>query len=447
MLAGQDAFRLGGAHMQFNYKTIITSLVLTLVSTTATLADANDAGLLALKTARMSENTVALKHLLSQPHANSAEAELSSAFLTSRSANVSRAGESLQRWIDANPTAPANDRAFAFQQLGDRYMAMTQYRQAAKAFRKAQSFEVFADDPDLNDQAILAEIAANVPPIARDGLEGASVPLESDLARLRRAPINISGVTSPMIIDTGAEISVVAQSVAEKSQMDFLDGEVTVGTTTDNVSGRLAVSNDVNIGGMVFRNVLFLVLPDDQLTFADGQYFVDGIIGLPLFAKAGRMEWRDTASQLLLGAAVANNDGPRVPVFWHEGGVALQVAYDQTALPAFFDSGASRSSGSPAFQELLSAQVKHTLIAEDGTITGVGGTHAVKNYILPEGALVIGGRVIPVTDFKIAGEQREYPAGDIGIIGMDIVTRTKSFSVDFDAMVYQLELTPTADQK
>ena len=434
--------------MQFNYKTIAASLALMLAGTTATVAfDENDTATQALKTARMSENTVLLKQLLEQPQTNNAEAELSSVFLTSRSTKVSRSAESLQRWIDRNPTAPANDRAFAFQQLGDRYMAMTQYRQAAKAFRKAQSFEVLTDDPDLNDQAILAEIAATVPPITRDGVAGASVPLERDLARLRRAPINITGITSPMIIDTGAEISVVAQSVAEKSSMEFLDGEVTVGTTTDNVSGRLAVSNDVNIGGMVFRNVLFLVLPDDQLTFAEGQYFVDGIIGLPLFAKAGRMEWRDAATQLLLGAAVADNDGPRVPVFWHEGGVALKVGYEQTALPAFFDSGASRSSGSPAFKELLPAQVESTLIAEDGTITGVGGTHTVKNYILPQGALVIGGTIIPITDFKIAGEQREYPAGDIGIIGMDIVARTRSFSVDFDTMAYQLELTATTDQK
>lgn len=439
---------LGGMHMQFNYKIITTSFLMAVACTTATIALNNSqSSATDLKAARMSENPVALKHMLDHAKGKSAETKLSLAFLKSRSTEVSNAAQSLQEWIDHNPDAPADDRAFAFQQLGDRHMAATRYRQAAAAFRKAQSFDILADDPDLNDQAVLSEIAATVPPIARAGTPNGQVALEQDLAKLRRAPIKISGSTSPMIIDTGAEISVVAQSVAEKSQMAFLVGEVTVGTTTDNVSGRLAVSNDVNIGGMIFRNVLFLVLPDDQLTFADGQYFVDGIIGLPLFAKAGRMEWRDAASQLLLGDANAESNAKDAPIYWHEGGMALQVAYEQTARPAFFDSGASRSSGSPTFKELLSPKIKAMLLAEESTITGVGGTHAVKNYILPAGSLIIGGAKVLINDFKIAGEQREYPEGDMGVIGMDIVTRTQSFSVDFEAMTYQLELAKTPGQK
>ncbi len=401
---------------------------------------ATERGSLTLQSARMNENPITLKRLLNHPAHDRVEHALSAAFLKSRSLPVAAAPLSLEQWIEAHPDAAPEAKAFAYGQLGDRYMAVTQYKKAAMALRQAQAFSMGPADSDLNDQAVLAELAASVPPIERGGTAGASVALEQDLAKLRRAPVQIAGVSNPMIVDTGAEISVVAQSVAEKSRMRFLDGEVTVGTTTDNVSGRLAVSNDVNIGGMTFENVLFLVLPDEQLTFADGQYFVDGIIGLPLFTAARRMAWQDGATRLLLGDAAMMESGTSVPLYWHDGGLGLEVTYQQAAFPAFFDSGASRSSGSPLFKSLLSQQDQNTLLAQDDTRTGVGGTKNTRNYILPSAVLGIGGELIPLKDFKIAGEQLDYPGGDIGIIGSDILARARSFSVDFARMTYQMDL-------
>lgn len=395
---------------------------------------------LTLQSARMNENPIALKRLLNHPADDRVEHALSAAFLKSRSLPVAAAPSSLEQWIDAHPDAASEAKAFAYGQLGDRYMAVTHYKKAAVAFRQTQVLLADQSDSDLNDQAVLAELAANVPPIKRGGAAGASVALERDLANLRRAPVSVAGMVSPMIVDTGAEISVVAQSVAEKSHMTFLDGEVTVGTTTDNVSGRLAVSSNVNVGGMTFENVLFLVLPDEQLTFADGQYFVDGIIGLPLFTAAGRMAWQEGATRLLLGDAVTLESGTPTPLYWHDGGLALEVTYKQAAFPAFFDSGASRSSGSLLFKSLLSQQDQDTLLAQDDTRTGVGGTQDTRNYILPATKLGIGGEHIPLKDFKITGEQLDYPGGDIGIVGSDILARTKSFSVDFDHMTYQVDL-------
>lgn len=400
---------------------------------------ATERGSLTLQSARMDENPIALKRLLNLPADDRVEHALSAAFLKSRSLPVALAASSLEQWIAAHPGAASDAKAFAYGQLGDRYMAVTQYKKAAAAFRQTQVLLADQSDSDLNDQAVLAELAANVPPIERDGAASANVALERDLANLRRAPVDVAGVVSPMIVDTGAEISVVAQSVAEKSQMTFLGGEVTVGTTTDNVSGRLAVSSDVNVGGMIFENVLFLVLPDEQLTFADGQYFVDGIIGLPLFTAAGRMAWQDGATRLLLGDAVSLENGTPTPLFWHDGGMALEITYQQAAFPAFFDSGASRSSGSPLFKSLLSRQAQNTLLAQDDTRTGVGGTQDTRNYILPAVMLGIGGELLPLKDFKIAGEQLDYPGGDIGIIGSDILARTRSFSVDFARMTYQVD--------
>ncbi len=438
---------------QMKHLPFIAAAVLALSTTAPIVAERLEADqqVSPLQAARLDENPVALKRLLKGPAADQLEHALSAAFLKSRSHPAATAPQSLEQWTRANPGAPAQAKAFAYKQLGDRYMAATQYEKAANAFRQAQVFANDPSDSDLNDQAVLAELAASVPTIKRTGAEGASVPLTRDMANLRRASITISGVASPMIIDTGAEISVVAQSVAEKSGMQFLDGEVSVGTTTDNVAGRLAVSNAVSIGGMTFENVLFLVLSDEQLTFANGEYFVDGIIGLPLFTAAGRIGWQDNAARLLLGTAAHPETGTNTPataplywpLYWHDGGLALEVTYGQAAYPAFFDSGASRSSGTLLFKSLLSTQDQTTLVAQTGTRTGVGGTTEATTYILPMGVFGIGGHAITVTDFRVAGETLDEAGGDIGIIGSDILARARFFMVDFTAMTYRMDPAPS----
>ncbi len=396
-----------------------------------------------LKNARQDESPVALKRILAQSLGNSVEKKLSQAFLDSRISSDLNALQTLESWLQNHPAAPPEDRLFAYKQLGSRYMAFTLYAKATDAYEKAAALTEGNPDSDLEDALDLAKIATTVPPIRKRGATGAELNLERDLARLNRIHVDISGTISPMIIDTGAEISVAARSVAEKSNMQFLDGDVTVGTTTDNVVGQLAVSNTVDIGGMVFQNVLFLVLPDDLLTFADGQYFVDGIIGLPIFITAQRMGWTKKATKLLLGDKVHLSDDKRTPIYWHDGGMALELKYNEVAFPAFFDSGASSSSGTVLLKSLLSVRDKSSLLTNTEIRTGVGGAVETKTHRLPEITLALAGENVVLTNIRVASEKLNEPDGDIAIIGSDILARTQSFFIDFKAMTYELELAPS----
>jgi len=393
-----------------------------------------------LRLARLNENPIKLRQLIDQPGNDSIEFDLSKAFLESISASDMASLGGLQNWIQNYPGAPTDMKVFAYERLGYRYMLYNHYAKAAEAFQSA--FDLRQDElgSDLHSSLVFAKIAAGVPPVRMSdtGAQGARLPIQTDFARQKRIPVSMSGHISPMIVDTGAEVSVVAQSVAEKSGLQFLKGDVTVGTVTDDVVGQLAVASSMNVGGIIFENVLFLVLPDEMLTFAGGQYFVDGIVGLPVFAKAGQIQWKDNTSQFLLGDTVDLDRGSSAPMFWHDAGMGLEVTYQGSPYPVFFDSGASRSSGTLLFKGILGEKEANDLVTVEGVRTGVGGAKKTTSYKLPEVPFGFVNHVVTLKNVTVAAEKLDEAGGDIAVIGSDVPVAVQSFAIDFKSMKYRV---------
>src|SRR5690606_37498585 len=60
-------------------------------------------------------------------------------------------------------------------------------------------------------------------------------------------------------------------------------------TTSDAAEARLGIAETLMLGGMRFSDVVFLVMPDEALTFADGAYRIEGILGFPVLARLQRL--------------------------------------------------------------------------------------------------------------------------------------------------------------
>lgn len=395
---------------------------------------------LALQAARLNENPIELKSLLNSSRDCSVEHELSQAFLHSRTLSGIARVEGLENWIKNHPKAPQDMRIFAHQQLGQSYFAQTQYEKAANALQASIDLDPAIATKEMKDAAALSKIAISTPPIRRVGDGGATVVVHTDIANQKRAEISIADSRIPMIVDTGAEISVIAESGAIKAGMQFLDGSVSVGTVTEDVSGKLALAKVIQIGEMHFENVLFLVLPDEQLTFADGAYFVDGIIGLPVFNAAGRIGWNNHAQELLLGTHVTLNTGQVADALWHTSGMGMRITYNDVAFPAFLDSGASRSSLTVNFLEHIQNSERENLLSFNRTITGVGGAVESSAVKMPSLTLGIGNKPFLFNDIVIATEKRDEAGGDIATLGSDMLTRAQSFKIDFAEMKYEVVL-------
>lgn len=111
-----------------------------------------------------------------------------------------------------------------------------------------------------------------------------------DLAGLMRADMTIGGVSAGAILDTGANFSTITESLAKRMGLRMLDAKVSVGSSSrDAVASRLGVADHLTIGGAEFSSVVFIVLPDADLSFANGVYTIDAILGMPVFFEMGRI--------------------------------------------------------------------------------------------------------------------------------------------------------------
>lgn len=114
--------------------------------------------------------------------------------------------------------------------------------------------------------------------------------VKRDLAGLMRADMTVGGVSAGTILDTGANFSTITESLATRMGLRMLEAKVSVGSSSrDEVASRLGIADHLTIGGAEFASVVFIVLPDKDLSFANGAYTIDAILGMPVFFEMGRI--------------------------------------------------------------------------------------------------------------------------------------------------------------
>src|SRR5262249_17879462 len=120
-----------------------------------------------------------------------------------------------------------------------------------------------------------------------------------------RVPVTAGAYDGKAVADTGAQISVMMQSVARSPRVKILGVSGKVGRTTASVAGQIGLIPEVKIGAAVLNNIPVLILPDAQLTFSDGKETISLPFILSVYALAdfGRVAWLDHDKWLALGSA------------------------------------------------------------------------------------------------------------------------------------------------
>lgn len=153
------------------------------------------------------------------------------------------------------------------------------YRRAATAATEQARLNALRG---LDDRArSAAQTAALAGPLARAPrqrkLGGRALPTrtDTDAAGLTRVAVGAGSRSEAMVLDTGANLSVLSASTARRLGARLLAGAAAVGSSTKAaVATRVAIVPRLTIGGVIFANVVFLVLDDAQLNFPGG-YLAD----------------------------------------------------------------------------------------------------------------------------------------------------------------------------
>ncbi|MGN6375097.1 MAG: retropepsin-like aspartic protease [Sphingomonas sp.] len=334
------------------------------------------------------------------------------------------ADETIEAWLAAHPDAPKPHRAALWHRLCSDYGVRGAY---ADDLRACTAEAAVAPPGEADDDIAMARALQDEPPVRASG--AAIVPLIQNRLGSRSVNILVNGYQSPWFVDSGAEVSVLSQSVADRIKVRLLPDSVRVDTTTASVSGRMGMVDLLRIGDATVENLPVLVLPDRQLTIA-GMPTIPAILGLPALVAFHRVAWLDRGGRLALGnaAPVPGTDAQRL--YWHEEGVGVPISTARGTLGAQLDSGANATYLRTPGRALLSRAQLRSAVSRDRGLGGAGGLIRMRHKVVPRLMLRLAGAPLRLTDVSIVEQDR----GGAGRIGDDAIAQLAELTLDFDRM-------------
>ena len=255
---------------------------------------------------------------------------------------------------------------------------------------------------------------------------GARLPIDAD----GKVPTSINGVEAAAVPDTGAQISVIMASVAERAHVRRL-GTASVGSTTGDVSGSIGVVPRLGLGSAILYDLPVLILPDASLTFDEGRLRMPFILSLYALGEFGRVAWLDHGRLLALGSSAPRLGLDSVPAFWHPLGLGLPMDGPRGRRAAHFDSGANESYFYPAALEVLAPDESARAQESVRRIGGAGGVATQKVRKLPQATVTVAGHPIVFREIDVA-EQPE--TGEAARLGSDMLSRFSTVVLDIAKM-------------
>ncbi|WP_343604451.1 pepsin/retropepsin-like aspartic protease family protein [Fluviicola sp.] len=256
------------------------------------------------------------------------------------------------------------------------------------------------------------------------------IQLVRDKMRLATVPVKVSGVAQNFVFDTGANFSVIQRSVAEQMNCEIIPIQFDVTAITGvKVKSDLAVVKELYMGDIRCENVVFLVFNDKDLTFADADYAIRGIIGFPVIRSLNEIRL-NKADELFVPKVVQQFPQSNMAI---NGFVpSVQVVYQSDTLQFSFDTGAAETFLNSTYYQKYKHLVEKKGKKKTLKSGGAGGTVEYTGYILPKVTLSVGSSSATLRNVQVRKEVvTETDAGFAGNLGQDFIKQFSEMIISF----------------
>lgn len=315
----------------------------------------------------------------------------------------------------------------------DNYYKLGLYKQAVACCDTLLRFYEAVMEPaqkeELTNDRLLWHALEDVPPQEVILPPSATVRWTRDVAGLMNVPVRKDTVTDNFIFDTGAGLSTISESFAGRLGLRKREAAVDVQSSTGlHNTSRLAVADSLWLGTVLLRHVVFLVLPDAQLTFPPIHYSIKAILGLPVIWQLQEIHILKDGTLTLESA-----DHPAPSNLALDGwSPVVQVVAKGDTLSFHFDTGASSTDFYSPYLERHRAEVLRDGKHETSHRGGAGGIVATEVYRLKHVDLAVGGRslTLPQVDVLVHSPEDKY----YGNLGQDVFSQFPEMVLNFKYM-------------
>jgi len=247
--------------------------------------------------------------------------------------------------------------------------------------------------------------------------------------------VNVQKDTAQFVFDTGANISVITQSIAQKWHVKIFDVSFDLGGgtgfTTKSATG---VVDSLYIGSILVRNAVFLILPDDALYVKQINYRQQGIIGIPILTQLKQWHFRENGT-LTVSAHPAKAGFSNMIL----DGLMPHVNFSvlNTYLPFRFDSGANSTTLYSIFFDRFKPYILKNAENKQLREGGVGGVVTSKAYLLKNLVFNIDDKkvTLPAVNIRTTPYNKDDKVTAYGNLGRDIIKQNNNnLTINFEEM-------------
>lgn len=196
----------------------------------------------------------------------------------------------------------------------------------------------------------------------------------------RRVAVEIGAHELRLAIDTGANFSVLMRSEAQSAGLAIREVGLQVTTATGGlVAADVAVAPRVLLGAAEFRHVVFLIFPDEMLTF-ENDVKVSGLVGLPMLEALGEVRfWSDNTVEIPVRPPRRKRSN--LALDGHEPLVRARAFGED--LVCRLDTGSNRTFFYSSFYRRFRERIVAVGDTQRVEVAGVGGARTIGVYRVP----------------------------------------------------------------
>ncbi|MFT3920136.1 retropepsin-like aspartic protease [Cloacibacterium sp.] len=258
--------------------------------------------------------------------------------------------------------------------------------------------------------------------------------LKQDKAGLKNINISVKQDSVDFVFDTGANISVITNSLAKKFGLEIFPSKIEVNAITGKVvTAHSAVCKELKIGKIVIKNVVFLVFEDADLAFPQIAYQINGIIGFPIIEAMNEIVITRDNHFIVSKNTKANVEKSKNMAL---DGLIPLIFFDEN--PYTFDTGANTTLlYRPYFFENQKTIEQNYQLSEID-FGGAGGNDKQKGYRINR-EFEVSGKKTNLDNVFLLINKSEKKGKIYGNIGQDFIQKFQKMKINFKEMFISFE--------
>lgn len=319
----------------------------------------------------------------------------------------------------------------------DSYFKTYQYAKAAetdsgilKHYAKGLPKDVI---DDIKNDALSRGALKNTAPQQTIIKNTTTIPWTHDQLGLIEIPVTCNAAAYKGIFDTRANISTITKTYAAKLGLHILPVTYNEGSGATGIEFKtgMGIADELNIGGIIVKNVVFQVMPDSILYIAQIKFQLNMIIGFPVIEqmkevdiyKDGRMVIPQTPVQANLHNFALDGLDPII---------ALKTGND--TLPFHFDSGADHTMLYAEYFQKYHSEILKTAKKKIVGFGGAGGAQKKEVYVLPQADFTLAGKTVTIDSVDVLQKKIVPSEKFYGNIGQDFTNKFNEVIYNFKYM-------------